>query len=116
MKVGDFVYCKKDFFRDFENEDPLLRYPKHAFYLGKKYRVFFVDAGINYLEYLIEIDEVYYESFLREEDYNKRQELYAVLPESKSADKIRIYNFDEYFFDNIRDFRKFKLNYIKTKQ
>lgn len=42
MKTGDFVWCKKDFYRQVKH----LNYPKHAFHKGKQYKIFGVNHKI----------------------------------------------------------------------
>ena len=39
MKYDDIVWCIKDFYRPFDHPDPLLNYPKHAFYKGLGYNL-----------------------------------------------------------------------------
>lgn len=108
MKEGDFVYCKKDFYRVKEdNENELLNYPKHAFYIGEKYRIFDLEQQVyplSILSYTIEIDEVYIEKFVRHNDFLKETDF-----NNNTNYTFEDYDFDEYFFDNIKEFRKFKL-------
>ena len=102
MKTDDFVYCKKDFYRQHTYNDDLLDYqyhpdnPEHAFEIGKKYKIFAIDNTI-----AIEIKFLYFEHFMRKEDYEKLNQIEGFF---KS-----VYNFDEYFCETLKELRKFKL-------
>jgi hypothetical protein len=103
MKVGDYIYCKKDFYNlnqdDDVHEHKLSKYPEHAFKLGQKYKIFAIDQYNKY--YIVEIDDVYIEYFIMESDYNKIDSQYS------------LFNFNEYFCESIKELRKFKLNKLK---
>ena len=113
MKVGDLVYCKKDFYSDIVSRDfeDLSQYPEHAFKLGEKYRIFAIDKTTffkndhrYFIDYLIEIDDAYVEYFLLENDYNQLTD----------EEQKRIFNFNEYFCESLKDFRKIKLDKLNS--
>jgi len=116
MKYGDIVWCIKDFYRPFDNPDPILNYPKHAFYKGLGYKIFAINQEKSnhypkhgaiqwYKMYLIEIDEMYYETFVKHDDYIKENGI-------SIPDKSFFYDFDEYFTSNKQEIRKIKLNIL----
>jgi hypothetical protein len=100
MKTDDFVYCKKDFYRQHTYNDDLLDYPEHAFEIGKKYKIFTILTNNTIV---IEMDFLYIEHFMRKEDYDELNQMKGV--------EI-FYNFDEYFCETLKEFRKFKLNQL----
>ena len=95
MKYDDIVWCIKDFYRPFDHPDPLLNYPKHAFYKGLGYKIFAInqERSNHYLKKhfkKIEIDKmVESEIELLKIGLSKLEEKYIKEVRKEKLDKIK---------------------------
>lgn len=96
MKLGDIVYCKKDFFREKSDEYP--DRPTHPFFSGKEYRMFVIEPRYDFEVIIIEEGNTdYIEYFLKHE--------HAISPDNVD----NYFDFDEYFCETIAELRNLKL-------